>query len=967
MKKSLLFVLSLLFTLCMHAQEMLKTDVINEYSKALSYMTKGNTRYAEAREILERILPYADEDMRTRIIPKIPMTWYFQGAKSQLEQKYDQALSFMEKAYDEYSKIGAKKDEIKVLYQIGDIKYHQYNTKEAMEAYQQACNLAAETKDDVKLMEIFRELYKLNEQIGNSEQTQMISMRMDSLAQTTDCNEVRFEYYRSLGNEAKGQGNYFLAEQWYRKNDSYISHLDNAYIGSAKYIHYTNLRELYTKWEKYDDALKYAYLSKKEFQNITEPSDREYYIPYENIAYIYRQKGDSARCFQNLDTLFISLDRLEEPREKLYLYTTRASCHAKFRNYEQALIDYKKADDELATKYGEDDGDRINLLALMGGIEHKLGHYEESERLYCKYAEAVKRQRGENHPNYIDAIGYRANAEAFAGHIEQACPDYMIAVDKQKEQIQSRMPYMTTAEREGYWKSVSELMLNMTPFAIKAEEFQTSFTKSCYDGLVLSKAFLLETERSTFDLIKNKGTDENLRDFTMIASMQSKIREWEKEGSSRTDSILVLTSRIRQLEELLSRHCRSYGDLTAFMNIGYKKIKEKLYDSDVLIDFTDYVSETQGRVYAAYLVDNKQESPLLQKLFAESKIDSMQVAYPDQYYESPYAETLYQLLWMPFKDKVTQGATVYYVPSQLLFQIALESLPMEDGTLLGEHYHFVRLSSARELVNLKNNINFDFASGKIGAVLYGGLQYDLEKNVMEKEAEKYEISPLLAFRGGAVRGDSIFHNLPNSLKEISEIEKSLTSNHVIVKPYSGIKGTEESFINLSGKAPTILHLSTHGFYYTPTEAQRYDYLRGYSDAMSLSGIVLAGGNAAWLGKDLPKGVLSGIMTAADISRLDLNGVELLVLSACHSGRGNATSEGLYGLQRAFKKAGAKTMVLSLWAVSDVVGSEFMTAFYKYLSDKDNHWNKRAAFEQAKTDIRIKYKSPYYWACFVMLD
>ena len=137
--------------------------------------------------------------------------------------------------------------------------------------------------------------------------------------------------------------------------------------------------------------------------------------------------------------------------------------------------------------------------------------------------------------------------------------------------------------------------------------------------------------------------------------------------------------------------------------------------------------------------------------------------------------------------------------------------------------------------------------------------------------------------------------------------------------------------------------------------------------MSLSGLVMSGGNAAWLGKELPKGVLGGILTASNIARLDLSDTKLIVLSACRSGKGQATSEGLYGLQRAFKKAGVKTMIMSLWDVSDVVGTEFMNIFYDNLLDKVNHYDKRNAFENAKSAIRKKYPEPFYWAGFVMLD
>lgn len=183
----------------------------------------------------------------------------------------------------------------------------------------------------------------------------------------------------------------------------------------------------------------------------------------------------------------------------------------------------------------------------------------------------------------------------------------------------------------------------------------------------------------------------------------------------------------------------------------------------------------------------------------------------------------------------------------------------------------------------------------------------------------------------------------------------------------GKNGTEESFLNMHGKSPKLLHLATHGFYYTPNRAENVDYLKGYTDAMSLSGLVFSGGNAAWLGKPLPKGVLGGILSANDIARLDLSNTDMVVLSACQTGQGKATAEGLYGLQRAFKKAGVGTIVMSLWNVSDKTTSEFMTTFYERLADTHNAWNKRKAFEEAKEIIRQKHPDPFHWAAFVMLD
>ena len=946
-------------------EDILHLYVMNGYFMATSYMKSSNRRYADARAMFEKILPFADEDMRSRILPKIPLSWYFEGTAYQVLQQYEDALPCIEEAQKGFHELGETKNEIDAICQLGNIKNAMFDTFGALEEYQKAGELAQGGSYDAKLMSILKEQRQLSSLIGNTEIAFKVAMQIDSLVALTDDQKVKFEYYSYKGGEAKDQGNFNLAEHWYLMNEQYVQQLNDEYIGADKHQHYTSLRDLYTKAGRYDEALKYAELSKREIQRRNVEESIEYFMPYMSSAYIYRLKGDSIMCFAHLDTLFSAIDRLAEPKQKQYLYTTRAGCYSAFKNYELALADYKEADRQLATKYPQSDGDRIKLLALMAGMEHRLKHYDESERLYKEYAEGMKILHGENSNDYVDAVYYLANAEGYADHIADACKHYTFSIEKTKTQIQQKLPYYTVIEREAYWNTKAAMLRNATAFAVKAETWQTDFTKDCYDALVLSKSFLLESERSTYDVVKENGTEEDLHDMAMIAAMKAKIKDWERDYSHNVDSILDVTTKFDALEKQLTARCRSYGDITSFMNIGYEEVKKNLHHDDILIDFTDYVTESRGRVYAAYLVHKSQKNPLLKELFEESVIDSMNVSQPDMFYTDKYGKELYKLLWEPFKDAVKDGATVYYVPSQLLFQIALESLPMGDGTLLGGHYTFVRLSSAREVVHNKASLDIDVAAKKPHAILYGGLKYDLTAEDMKEEAAKYDVISLLATRGDILRGDSIYREIPETKKEIDGIESVLKSQRLTVIPYTGISGTEESFLNMNGNAPQILHVATHGFYYTPDAAQKIDYLKGNTDAMTLSGLVMSGGNAAWLGKELPEGVLGGILTAANISRLDLNGIQMAVLSACQTGQGKATPEGLFGLQRAFKKAGVKTLVMSLWNVSDVVTKEFMIRFYENLAH--NGWKKREAFNDAKTYIRSKYSDSYYWAGFIMLD
>ena len=937
--------------------------VLNGYMVACDFIQKDENGYAEyrkGRELLYEIAPYADKELKGYVLSKIPLTWYFEGASFFEKQMFEEARVCYDNAFNGFQNLGLTSDAISVLKQVAVVSYHTSHIEDAIKVYEQALLMSKTIKDSISQMNIAKELYRLSGIVGDMEGIARSTNLMDSLIACSTDSQVQFEYYCQKGIEAQNQGKYNLAEQWFLKSKYIADNQDKSIVSANRYLVYVNLRDLYIASKQYDNALQYAQMTLDESKRLYKTSDRSFYLSYIPIANIYAKKGDRESCLRSLDSLFIFEQYISEPRELSQLYMLRGGCNYDLEDYQSALADYKKADEILASKYPVSDGERARLYALLGGVEHRLNHYDESESCYKLYADAIKNIYGEQSLNYINSQIYLANAQGFAGHVKDGCDNYSSTVANLKEVIKKRLPYMNTAEREGFWVPLSSLLTYMTPYALKAELNQTEYTRTCYDALLLSKAFLLDSERSVYDIIQREGNGTDMQTYTNIALLNNQIKKWEKNYTQYSDSILVASNRVAQLESALMKRCASIGSITSFMDVDYDAVKEALGKNDVLLDFTDFVSEKDGRRYATYIIDKEQKYPLLKPLFAESQIDSLGIVRPDMFYDTDFAYDVIRLLWDPIKEHITEGATVYYVPSQMLFQICLESLPLEDGTLLGDHYNLVRLSSARELVKKQKKINVT------SAVLYGGLQYDLEPEFMAQNAQQYDLSSLMVMRGGGiVRGDSVFRELPNSRIEVESIAEILRRSKFEVTSYVGMNGTEESFLNMHGKSPQILHLATHGFYYTPTQANEIDYLKGYSDAMSLSGLIMSGGNAAWSGKKLPEGVLGGVLTANNISCLDFSNTDMVVLSACQTGQGNVTAEGLYGLQRAFKKAGVGTMVMTLWSVSDKVTTEFMIKFYEVLAVND--WDKHKAFKQAKSFIRTNYSDPYYWAAFVILD
>ena len=203
--------------------------------------------------------------------------------------------------------------------------------------------------------------------------------------------------------------------------------------------------------------------------------------------------------------------------------------------------------------------------------------------------------------------------------------------------------------------------------------------------------------------------------------------------------------------------------------------------------------------------------------------------------------------------------------------------------------------------------------------------------------------------------------------------------------YNGTDGTEESFKQLDGTRPKLMHIATHGFFLTEEEAKKswltspkmllmaenpLKASRPVEDKpMTRSGLLLSGCNHAIQHEQIPESEEDGILTAQEISTLDLRGLDLVVLSACQTGLGDVVSgEGVFGLQRGFKKAGAKTILMSLGKVDDEATRILMVEFYRNLMNGMTKWQSLKDAQQYLRKVdNGKYDAPKYWASFIMLD
>lgn len=473
-------------------------------------------------------------------------------------------------------------------------------------------------------------------------------------------------------------------------------------------------------------------------------------------------------------------------------------------------------------------------------------------------------------------------------------------------------------------------------------------------------------------LIAEKGTPEAIAKFEELKLLKLQIQKIsEKPLAEQYLNVDSLENIAQKKETELVKLSKEYGDYTRNLKITWKDVQGQLTDKDVAIEFVEYPTLTDTVKYAALVLRKGWQYPRMIPLFRKDQIEEFISQDENDIYSNKFVgKQIKKLVWEPLEEVIAPGERVYFSPAGILHQLAIENLPAGDSATLEDRYQLYRLSSTKELVIHTPT------SQNHSAVLYGGLEYELDEGKMLAESNKYEYEKSRSYQPmrGYSESQEEWEPLQGTLMEVEDIAQKMQEKQYPNLLYTGSIGNEESFKSLSGKNNSIIHIATHGFFSTIEESKETPFImqrlgdqqmdKPFIDPMLRSGLIMAGGNKAWLGGKIPDNIEDGVLTAREISHMDLRGTDLVVLSACNTGLGDVSSEGVFGLQRSFKQAGVKTIMMSLWEVNDEVTRYMMTEFYSNLL---NGKDKREAFLEAKQKCRNKYSNPENWAAFIMLN
>lgn len=715
-----------------------------------------------------------------------------------------------------------------------------------------------------------------------------------SVSESSDNPSVLISSYFDMAEDAAADNRISRAEALYLKAVELAGKIHDT---ALEYAIYGELYLMENSACQYGKALEYAMKALDLSRKLDVTPGLDCYI-VSNCLY---NLGQTERARVYADSLLMIPADYVMNEGRLYQYS--GALELLHGRPEKALSLLEKADSCMSVAVPQKNPERVQILAQVGKALRLSGRMEESAQAYAAYSDYRCRLYGRESRYGFKGLRLHAEAEMLAGHYSVAEKLYSDISEVMISRIKARMPYLTSEERPGYLSDMQDVAASVTEFASVSGNRCSAISRKAYDVHLMTKDLLLASERSVAEKVFGSDDPEVRTAYYKFIALRDKLAELE---ASAADTVQIAET-CRQLHSA-DIELSGLTGMTAFSSmasVDFDSVSVALKDGEILVDMIDYPSG-DSHCYRAFVCRKGWKAPKIVDICAESVLDSLADA-AWRICEEPYASAAGDL----FRDVLAQasaGETLYIVPSGRFHSLPFESF-RRDGMMLSERFNVVRLSSARELMSERKSLR-----KPLSAAVFGGLSSGIDA----------------------------------THEEIRNVSRALgRKSHVDI--YAGADGTAENFRMMDCRAPEIIHIASHGFFYDAADTLKPASLAGRTSPMDLSGLVMYGGE---------------LMSAEDIAGMNLDNAALVCLASCDSGLGKTSAEGVYGLQRAFRKAGAGTIIMSLWEASDVASAMFMTELYKALVS--GKCDVERAFRAAQSAVRSRYPEPFYWAGYVMI-
>ncbi len=632
--------------------------------------------------------------------------------------------------------------------------------------------------------------------------------------------------------------------------------------------------------------------------------------------------------YQKAGAIYQSLEMTEKAKE----YTQKAYYLSKDNDI--YVSEFINAANNLSVLY-LNDCEYSSALEILHEMEKKP--LSEKEKAYVY--------------NSIFLANYYLDNEYETIKYSKMCSDCLMNISSE---LYTSLPFMTI---ENLWKeSVMQLIVNMG--ILEKFNNNSAAVEMSFDNIIFIKSLSF----NYMEHLRNEA--KNNKEISSALADIHKLKDMIFSG----DSVAFdeLNSKERYLSELLKTNSNLNNAVKTY---NWRDVKQSLLPNEFAIEIISYVgyedseSNKNEIKYAALILSPKMEHPKFVELCSFSQLhDLLFSALVEQefginkLYLKGNDNSLYHMLWEKIEPFLIDAETIYFSPIMNLQDINIAYITTPNNNYLKDKYDIRIVASTAEICNQHKQVFSD-------AVLWGGIDYSNNNKYPNQNVYR---SIVIQELSDSTRGG--FENLQASSVEVDSIYNILLDHNMKTILFKGLNANEKSFREIDGHSPSILHFSTHGFYLVGFNKylEYFGKLLSSShtdNSMLFSGLLLAEANISINESRKTQPLNDGVITAEEISFMDLSKTELVVLSACETGIG-VNTEGYGGLIRAFKLAGAKQIIASLWKVPDESTSKLMTLFYNNLM---RGMEIHSALSKAQQVISIQYPDPYYWASFVIIE
>lgn len=593
--------------------------------------------------------------------------------------------------------------------------------------------------------------------------------------------------------------------------------------------------------------------------------------------------------------------------------------------------------------FAQSQASNARTLILLAGEHYKKGEYAE-----C--VEMLKNDAPLLHDPLDIITGYNvyllASLRCDAKQAEIGLEQYANSVRNML--LPGIYKELTEYERQLYWRMTA---LSMHQYAMSvALRSKSDNTKKLAYKLV--------------QVAKNLEIDADQYARTVLAESDARIATYIKQYDELKDSLYFSHGNVgadstafkMEINKMkINEHIpiRELFDKVA----DYEEVRKSLPASTTMVEYCIYRTMTGEDRYGAFVFDSHSHSPTIVDVCSASEVDMLTTRDRNEINELYNSDAIYNTIFASLSP-FTKHTNLIVCPVGRLEHFNFSGF-ISEGKRMMETYRLTRATNGHRYALSKQRSNQKFES----AVLYGGIAYSDEQAKQANAASKH-------FNFGneerSVRGSLRY--LQYSSYEIAAIRDIMKKDKIQCKLLSGKEATTGKFKSISNQSPSVVHIATHGFCTKNTEHSENKTFNGpdvYEEAKLLySGLYFANSQMLQQSNNHLSAQNDGIITSYEISHMNLSNTQLVVLSACDTADGFTDNiEGIYGLQYAFRRAGAGAMLLNLWKVSDAISYLFMQEFYSSLFDCHDA---DKAYADAIEKVMKQNSDPYAWAGFVLI-